>query len=60
MDQSGSCAASLGLDNDGREYLCVTAGSASTWTCIADQVELYQKFLPATEAVAEDTGENAS
>lgn len=60
VDQSGSCAASLGLDNDGREYLCVTAGSASTWTCIADQVELYQKFLPATEAVAEDTGENAS
>ncbi|MCI9338943.1 MAG: D-alanyl-D-alanine carboxypeptidase [Lachnospiraceae bacterium] len=49
VDQSGSCAASLGLDRDGREYLCVTAGSSSTWTCIYDQVELYQTFLPEIE-----------
>ena len=60
VDQSGSCAASLGVDSDGREYLCVTAGSVSTWTCIADQVELYQKFLPATEAPEEDTEEGIS
>ncbi len=53
VDQSGSCAASLGLDKDGREYLCVTAGSTSTWTCIADQVELYQTFLPAPESAPE-------
>lgn len=46
VDQSGSCAASLGLDNAGREYLCVTAASNTKWTCIADQVLLYQKFLP--------------
>lgn len=46
VDQSGSCAASLGLDNEGREYLCVTAGSTTKWTCIADHVALYQKFLP--------------
>lgn len=49
VDQSGSCAASLGLDRDGKEYLCVTAGSSSTWTCIYDQVELYQTFLPEIE-----------
>lgn len=46
VDQSGSCAASLGVDNEGREYLCVTAGSTNRWTCIADHVALYQKFLP--------------
>lgn len=44
--QSGSCAASFSRGNDGREYLCVTAGSSGTWKCIADQVELYQRFLP--------------
>ncbi len=46
VDQSGSCAASLSRGNDGKEYLCVTAGANGTWRCIADQVELYQKFLP--------------
>lgn len=49
VDQSGSCAASLGLDNSGREYLCVTAASNTKWTCIADQVLLYQKFLPGNQ-----------
>lgn len=56
VDQSGSCAASLGLDRYGREYLCVTAGSVSTWTCISDQVELYQTFLPETEEAGEQGG----
>lgn len=46
VDQSGSCAASMGVDSQGREYLCVTAGSNTRWTCIADHVELYQRFLP--------------
>ena len=46
VNQSGSCAASLATDHDGREYLCVTAGSVSSWACIYDQVELYQAFLP--------------
>lgn len=56
VDQSGSCAASLGLDGDGREYLCVTADSNSPWTCIADHVELYQRFLPP---MAGETGEGS-
>lgn len=43
--QSGSCAASLASDSTGREYLCVTAGSSSSWQCIYDQVALYQKYL---------------
>lgn len=43
--QSGSCAASLAADAAGREYLCVTAASSSSWQCIYDQVKLYQKYL---------------
>lgn len=43
--QSKNCAASLAADHDGREYICVTAGSTSVWTCIKDHVELYQKYL---------------
>lgn len=46
VNQSGSCAASLAVDVNGREYLCVTAGSSSPWQCIDDQHMLYQKYLP--------------
>ena len=46
VNESGSCAASLSIGNDGKEYICVTAASSSSWKCIADQVELYQRFLP--------------
>ncbi|HBA49858.1 MAG TPA: D-alanyl-D-alanine carboxypeptidase [Lachnospiraceae bacterium] len=46
VDQSGSCAASLAVGNDGKEYLCVTGNSTSSWKCIADQVALYQNFIP--------------
>ena len=45
VNQSGSCAASLAADHEGREYICVTTGSMSSWTCIYDHVELYQAFL---------------
>ena len=44
--QSGSCAASLASDKNGKEYICVTAGSTSSWRCIYDHVELYDKYLP--------------
>lgn len=49
VDQSGSCAASLAADYQGREYLCVTAGSISSWACIYDHVEIYQAFLPDSQ-----------
>ena len=57
--QSGSCAASLAEDHDGEEYLCVTAGSTSSWRCIYDQVDIYEKFLPREDASEEmdETGE---
>ena len=44
--KAGSCAASLGADKDGREYICVTAGSSGTRKCLDDQVALYQMNLP--------------
>ena len=47
--QSGSCAASLANDKDGREYICVTAGSTSSWRCIYDHVDIYTQYLPSTE-----------
>ncbi len=45
VKQSGHCAASLASDMNGKEYLCVTAGSSSVWQCIRDQVELFQGYL---------------
>lgn len=48
VDQSGSCAASLSVDKAGKEYLCVTAGSSSSWQCIDDQHMLYEKYLPVS------------
>ena len=45
--QSKNCAASLAADVNGKEYICVTAGSSSTWNCIDDQVALYQAWLAA-------------
>lgn len=49
VDQSGSCAASLAADYEGREYICVTTGSISSWACIYDHVEIYQTFLPGLQ-----------
>lgn len=46
VDEAGNCAASLARGRDGKEYICVTAGSSGIWKCIADQVALYQSFLP--------------
>ena len=43
--QSKNCAASLAADVNGKEYICVTAGSSSTWNCIRDQALLYQTWL---------------
>lgn len=53
--QSGSCAASLASDENGEEYLCVTAGSTSSWRCIYDQVDIYEKFLPQENLSDEGT-----
>ncbi len=45
VTESGCCAASLCLGNDGREYLCVTAGAPTSKVCMQDQAELYRTFI---------------
>ncbi|MCR4903121.1 MAG: serine hydrolase [Butyrivibrio sp.] len=44
VNQSGSCAASYQISNDGGHYICVTAKSTSSWRCIYDQVEIYDLY----------------
>ena len=44
VTQAGSCAASYAESDDGHAYLCVTAGSTSSWRCIYDHVALYKQF----------------
>lgn len=45
VDQSGNCAASLSIGNDGKLYICVSAHSTNPWRCIKDHVAFYQYFL---------------
>ncbi len=45
VDQSGNCAASLSVGNDGKIYICVSAHSTNPWRCIKDHVAYYQYFL---------------
>lgn len=42
--QSGSCAASYGISDEGTPYICVTAQAHSSWRCIYDHVALYSKY----------------
>lgn len=49
VNQSGSCAVSYGIDNGGKEYICVTANATSSWKCIYDHVALYKKFATGEE-----------
>ncbi|MCD8097681.1 MAG: D-alanyl-D-alanine carboxypeptidase [Lachnospiraceae bacterium] len=44
VDQSGSCAASYEITDDGKQYICVTANSTSSWRCIYDHVEIYLNY----------------
>lgn len=44
--QSGSCAVSYQKDANGKNYICVTADSTSSWRCIYDHVEIYNTYVP--------------
>lgn len=44
--QSQNCAVSYGIFVDGRPYICVSAGSTSSWRCIYDHVEIYNRYIP--------------
>ncbi len=43
--QSQNCAVSYGIYGEGTPYICVTAGSTSSWRCIYDQVEIFNKYV---------------
>jgi D-alanyl-D-alanine carboxypeptidase (penicillin-binding protein 5/6) len=43
--QSGNCAASYSISNEGKHYICVTADTYSSWRAIYDHVAVYQKYL---------------
>lgn len=43
--QSGNCAASYGVAQSGKGYICVTANATSGWKCIYDHVDIYKKYM---------------
>lgn len=43
--QSGSCAVSFQENVNGNSYICVTADSTSSWRCIYDHVEIYNRYI---------------
>lgn len=45
--EAGNCAVSYGTFAGGTDYICVTAGSTSSWRCIYDHVEIYRKYIPS-------------
>ena len=52
--QSGNCAVSYSISDAGTPYICVTAGSASSWRCIYDHVEIYNRYVPKTTIEGEN------
>ncbi len=44
VEQSGSCAASFGTDENGKKYICVTTNADSKWGCIDDHAYMYAHF----------------
>lgn len=45
VNQSGCCAASYAVSNNGGHYICVSANAWSSWRCIYDQVDIYSTYL---------------
>lgn len=45
VNQSGCCAASYAVTNNGGHYICVSANAWSSWRCIYDQVDIYSTYL---------------
>lgn len=44
VNQSGSCAVSCGINEEGRTYICVTTNAVNRWRCIEDHAYLYKLF----------------
>ena len=47
VNESGCCAASYAVGNDGKQYICVTVNAWSAWRCIYDHVQIYQDYIKA-------------
>lgn len=45
VQQSQNCAVSYGTSANGTPYICVTAGSTSSWRCIYDHVEIFNRYV---------------
>ncbi len=58
VNEAGSCAVSYGVDASGRQYICATADSTSSWRCIYDHVALYKSFAETGEENAETSDED--
>ncbi|MCI7791811.1 MAG: serine hydrolase [Lachnospiraceae bacterium] len=58
--QSGNCAASYGIFANGTPYICVTANSTSSWRCIYDHVEIYNRYVPEAKEEASTEESNQS
>lgn len=48
--QSRSCAVSYGVMDNGRDYICATAGSSGSKNCINDHVAIYTKYVPEIDS----------
>ena len=44
VNESGCCAASYSVQNDGHPYFCVTGNAWSSWRAIYDHVDIYANF----------------
>lgn len=44
VNQSGYCAASYYISDEGKPYICVTGNTYSSWRCINDHVALYSLY----------------
>ncbi len=51
--QSKNCAVSYGTFAGGTPYICVTAGSTSSWRCIYDHVEIFNRYVPKVDAAGD-------
>ncbi len=47
--ESGNCGVSYEEYADGKPYICVTANAHSSWRCIYDHVEIYNRYIPGSK-----------
>jgi len=43
--EAKNCAVSYQINENGETYICATTGSTSSWRCIYDHVEIYNRYI---------------